>query len=314
MRARRAMQRMCTLAVLSLGITLCWPQPGSADTRKQPKIAGIKDPIPLRGVHREKSPSYPFKPVSGCLFARGISGGNVDQGQLNDCFLAASMAAVAYARPDIIRRLMKPILGKKGWFHVFFRGKKGQRLRPTPVTPEVPHDGGRPLYAAGFKGKQFWPTLVEKAYAKRYGKGNGYEGLDKGGSPVTALARLTGGKTSVEALDPESFTDEIYRERLWWKLTQTLRANKPLVVASPDPKSNRPLAKGLVGPHGYVVTWAKKTKAGERMVYLFDPHNIDEYRGRYFSMTFEEFNKSFLQMQICSPDPQKVYTSKKDRL
>jgi WXG100 family type VII secretion target len=169
----------------------------------------------------------------GTPFARGagdaddISPNDVAQGQIGDCFLMASLAAIARSNPDVIRNMIKD--NGDGSYTVTFKINVGgvhslaaQRYEddmkargldfilarqnlysPSPdtfitkeirVTPDFPaNSSGGPLYAqygdtAGGK-PEMWVPLIEKAYAQMMGD---YSDIKDGGQPWVAMRNITG--------------------------------------------------------------------------------------------------------------------------
>ncbi len=129
------------------------------------------------------------------------------QGAVGDCFLIASMAAVAGASPETIEKAVKHD-PEKGTYTVRFHEEVG-RGRYQPVDIEVdawlPTDkSGRddPAYA-GQPGGKLWPAIIEKAYAKWKG---GYDVLGEGGYGDEAMSELTGARS--QSVDPNSLSEE----------------------------------------------------------------------------------------------------------
>jgi WXG100 family type VII secretion target len=168
----------------------------------------------------------------GTPFARGagdsddISPNDVTQGQLGDCFLMASLAAVAQSNPDVIRNMIKDngdgtytvtfkinlgglqtLTGKRmddyykehGLGHLIsaqlpsMYGPDTYITKEIVVKPDFPaNSSGQPLYAqfgdsAGGK-PEIWVPLIEKAYAQMRGD---YSDMN-GGHAFNALPNITG--------------------------------------------------------------------------------------------------------------------------
>ncbi|MES2642616.1 MAG: C2 family cysteine protease [Myxococcota bacterium] len=120
-------------------------------------------------------------------------GKDTAQGAAGDCFLIASMAAVANASPGAIKDMVK-YDAKKGTYTVRFYEEQG-RGASKPVYIEVdgylPTEKGNrkdPSYA-GDEGGVMWSAIIEKAYAKWKG---GYDVIGEGGTGEEAMAELTG--------------------------------------------------------------------------------------------------------------------------
>jgi hypothetical protein len=108
--------------------------------------------------------------------------GDVDQGNLGDSWLLASLAAVAHAGPQHLLKRCDKTKNERGEFGV--RLGKLEIL----VTPDFSAEG----YADPLPNTQtdtLWVALFEKAFAKR--EGNSYAALEVG-NPSRALELLTG--------------------------------------------------------------------------------------------------------------------------
>jgi hypothetical protein len=133
-----------------------------------------------------------YGPFPGPLFAddgdgRLVHPSDVTQGMLGDCYLLASLAAIADQRPELIEQMVHE--NPNGTYSVIFY----QRGKPVEivVTPDFPLEGGKPVFAQGGAAPEIWPLAIEKAYAQ-------YKetyGSIEGGFPATALEQLTGIKS-----------------------------------------------------------------------------------------------------------------------
>ena len=118
------------------------------------------------------------------------------QGSLGDCFLVASLAAIANASPETIKDAIT-FNASTGTYSVRFYEEKG-RNNFTPVQIEVdaylPSKVGSkddPAYA-GDKGGVMWVAIAEKAYAKWKG---GYDVIGEGGVMADAMQEISGVKS-----------------------------------------------------------------------------------------------------------------------
>lgn len=146
----------------------------------------------------------------------GIDPYDIKQGGVGDCFLMASMSAVAKLDPNIIKNMIKD--NKDGTFTVkLYRpikeGKKstvsdGSAIYTTETVgleavevivsnkvvvdtwpgPDSKHEANTPIYAKSQDQGELWPLIIEKAYAKLAG---GYDNID-GGFSEEAFEVLTG--------------------------------------------------------------------------------------------------------------------------
>jgi hypothetical protein len=232
-------------------------------------------------------------PFSGPLFVDGVAPEDVRQHGAGDCYLLASLAAVAKARPDAIRDMV----------HDNGDGTYGVRLfrngeHESPDTVEV--DGrlyadpttGEPLYAESGDAPdapdrmEMWVAVVEKAYAQIH---QGYEHIGSGGEPAAALAELLGVRTTEVPLDQigADATFELVRSR----------PGDPMVAATG--KDVNYDGTGILSPHAYTVLGAKETPAG-RFVTLRNPwsHGVPAGEGHapddgVFDMPLADFVRLF---------------------
>mgnify|MGYP006289000415 CR=1 FL=1 len=145
-----------------------------------------------------------YTAIPGTPFVRGrgdvadVEPNDVHQGNLGDCFLLASMAAIARQNPEAIRRMIRDN-GDGTYTVTLYRNSRPLRFwQPeyTPVevevTQEFPAVDGEPVFAqpgdGGGAQQELWTLLVEKAYAQQQG---GYGDLE-GGWGHTAMSAMTG--------------------------------------------------------------------------------------------------------------------------
>ena len=202
------------------------------------------------------------KVSGGTAFVKGsgdlnaISPNDVDQGALGDCYLLASLGAIAAVSPDTIRRMI--VDNKDGTFTVRF--PSSNPLRPyteVTVTPDFPsNDGATPLYAGygdvDASGKpEIWVALIEKAYAQMTWSGD-YASIN-GGHANNTLTHLLGG--AARSFRPE---DMSFKE-----VADYLESGNAVVVDTPqdnlwmhfkkqsDPRYQ---SRELIPAHSYYVT------------------------------------------------------------
>jgi hypothetical protein len=132
-----------------------------------------------------------------------ISGRDIKQGALNDCWVQSPMAALADkngGKP--IQNLVKPNKNGSYTVNLYDRNKKGNLVK-SPVTvagkfPVMPN--GKPR---GNQSDAAWPQAVERAFAVKQGGYNGRlrEGssMAQGGSPKTSMEMMTGKPARIHA-------------------------------------------------------------------------------------------------------------------
>jgi hypothetical protein len=226
-----------------------------------------------------------YAPVAGQLFVNGVSADDVVQGGAGDCYLLASMSAVAETHPDLIQGAITA--NADGTYTVGFHevaaedglrdlGLAGMGLEqviqvlhlPAGSRSSVTVDGQLPtedglgeLYAQT-PDDETWAAVMEKGFAKWWGS---YTAVGSGGSPGLALTALTGAsvdRVSVgkAGLDP-----------LWTQLTEAQAAGQPMVVDTASKVS----VPGVVADHAYTVL-GTSVEGGQRYVELRNPWAMTE--------------------------------------
>ena len=135
-----------------------------------------------------------------------VSGDDIHQGGLGDCFLLASLAAIANKQPDILRSMIKRNKATGSTWVKFFDGAANKPVLVGPVDNLFPVYkkgltsgaggavlGGQPVFAKPVGGPPppLWPLIVEKAYAMAF-RSDSYAALNKGGLPGDAMTHITG--------------------------------------------------------------------------------------------------------------------------
>lgn len=190
--------------------------------------------------------SATYQPYPGELYANGDvpAVGDVDQGDLADCFLVASMGEIALQHPNMIKHDIHA--NPNGTYTVTLHNPDGTVAHQT-VTPDFPtRYAGSPYYAhlpdADQDGTgEIWAAILEKAVAKNRG---GYDKLNHGGNAWRAMYTLTGhwGKSN----SPGSLSLDKISEML---------ADGDAVVAG-TPKTSK--SEKLDGWHNYMVVRANR--------------------------------------------------------
>jgi WXG100 family type VII secretion target len=243
-----------------------------------------------------------YGPVQGQPTIDGVHPDDVEQGQLGDCYLLASLASIANQNPDMIEKMIRDngdgsytvTFYEKGWFG---------SIKPVEVTVDgqFPLRDGRPVFAGvGDKDgdhHELWTMIVEKAYAQWKG---GYSSIE-GGWPHHAMEHLTGipsqdfapTRVSIEQLS--NFHHQGYAISLStnqdWKLTIAGRT-----LWDFDDITDGPLfQKGggqLVPSHAYYVTGVD---AENGTVTIRNPWGW--YHGE-ITLTTEEFQQAFSTVSV----------------
>ncbi|MSP91966.1 MAG: hypothetical protein EXR79_09245 [Myxococcales bacterium] len=261
--------------------------PGQAPVRpgEQPKPRDMADPSVVTDDATKKPEDHAYKKNERAaqLYGKnGIQASDVRQGRIADCFLAASMSAVAGARPDAIKNAI--IDNKDGTYSVRFykvdwNGEK--RVSKETVDSDLPWDqaSDAPAYAKSTEGgeggkawMELWPSILEKAYAQW--KGGSYDAIGHGGNSGDVLEALTGQRSTSESTAGAEAGGT--NDALWAKMKKASAEKRPMTAGSgdkDDAKYKDPKA-GVYGWHAYTVLGVEEKKAGdktEKMVTLRNP-------------------------------------------
>ena len=162
-----------------------------------------------------------YRSVAGQLFVGGASRNDVDQGKLGNCWLMASLAAVADKFNSNIREMF--IDNQDSTFTVRFYRFTGRTYVEDYVTVDrflpVAKTTGRAVFAefgrqASDSKNELWVALAEKAYAQWNQSGFAQRGSGKdgqndyaalaGGSARVALGQITGSAATRSAMSTTS--------------------------------------------------------------------------------------------------------------
>nr|XP_014350117.1 PREDICTED: calpain-3-like [Latimeria chalumnae] len=104
-----------------------------------------------------------------CFMENGVSKSDIMQGELGDCWFWASVATIAHCR-QLIERVIPPgqYISEKGpYFGVFqFRFWQFGNWVEVLVDDYLPTRNRGLIYARSENTNEFWPSLLEKAFAK----------------------------------------------------------------------------------------------------------------------------------------------------
>ena len=243
--------------------------------------------------------SAPVATFAGPLFRDGPAYGDVQQGQLGDCYLCAALAGLAQAMPDAVRSLIRPA-GDGGAVVTFHeRDPATGQFRPVEIHVDAElYQGrdGRPLYGRAPGDRQsmeLWFPLVEKAWATWRG---GYAAAT-GGVQNQVFEAVLGRPAGWLAIDAQSNPDTV-----WGTIQATLQAGLPLGAATQSVDDGRYANSGVYADHGYTVLGAEEAN-GQRVVVLRNPWGSGEPRGNgaddgVFRLPLADFQRLFGQLQF----------------
>lgn len=238
-----------------------------------------------------------MRPVEGELYLaggadmrQGIHPSDADQGQIGNCFVVASLAAVAQNNPDVIRNAIEDN-GDGTYTVTFYQREADTRFNrlnnwfdngfdpvKITVTAEFPvlADGTQPYIHENqevLDGKrELWPAIMEKAYAQFLSQSSNpidmYSTLNKGGNPADVLEAITGQRSEIN--EPQTYSIH--------QLATMHNNQQAIIFGTPnpsDPSVNQPafINKQLQPKHAYYVSHIDQQR---NRVTLRNPWSWDE--------------------------------------
>jgi hypothetical protein len=211
---------------------------------------------------------------TGPLFdAAGLSVKDIKQGAIGDCFFMGSLAAVAAAQPDALRRMIHD--NGDGSYTVSFNGMAPQRVDGDLY---VLGDGSLP-YARNTSGDQnprtmeLWVSIAEKAYAQARG---GYDAINGGDWPGNALQHITGKEIrSVGGATTPIGTGR--KNEIWPLITRAVDNKIPMTAYSPAANHTYGVVNYFIAENGYRMVTVKNPWQAPGIETL----DLDQFCNRY---------------------------------
>jgi hypothetical protein len=214
---------------------------------------------------------------------------DINQDGLGDCYLLSSIGEIALLRPSFITNMIH--VNANGTETVgLYTGSNGNLPTwNTPTSalkavgqvvsnvfdPNSVNSGATQDVANGLK--EIWPQVIEKAYAQLNG---GYNNISNGGSPLVAMAELTGHASTYSTPATMSLAS----------LMADQNAGDMMVF---DTKASGALTNGLYNNHAYMFDGI--TGGGSSaMVHLLNPWGSYEPS----AIAFSTLSKSIVEIDI----------------
>uniref|UniRef100_A0A3B4XZP9 Calpain-1 catalytic subunit-like n=1 Tax=Seriola lalandi dorsalis TaxID=1841481 RepID=A0A3B4XZP9_SERLL len=250
----------------------------------------------------------------------GISRFDFGQGVLGNCWFLASIGALTFQ--NFILGQVVPLEQNFdeeycGLFH--FRFWRFGRWVDVLIDDKLPTVNGRLIFVHSKDPTEFWPALLEKAYAKVCGS---YSDMNAG-TPSEALVDFTGGvHMCIQLSDPPP--------SLWELMCRAGLSKSLMGCGTPqgETSANTVLPNGLVQGHAYAVTGVKQMMSRGQpvnLVRLWNPWGQKEWNGDWsdqsplwqtvspqeremclsvvdngeFWMTLQDFCKFYSDLDIC---------------
>ncbi|XP_053191852.1 calpain-2 catalytic subunit-like [Scomber japonicus] len=252
------------------------------------------------------------------LIVDGVSRFDFGQGIVGNCWFLASIGALTFQK-HILAQVVP--LDQKfdeeycGIFH--FRFWRFGRWVDVVIDDKLPTIDGRLIFVHSKDPNEFWPALLEKAYAKVCGS---YSDMNAG-TPAEALVDFTGGvHICIELSKPPP--------NLWELMYRAAKSKSLMGCGTPqgETSANTVLPNGLVQGHAYAVTGVKQLNSRGQvvnLVRLWNPWGQGEWKGDWsdqsplwktvspedsqivvgddgeFWMTMEDFCRFYSDLDIC---------------
>uniref|UniRef100_A0A673T4A4 Calpain-13 n=1 Tax=Suricata suricatta TaxID=37032 RepID=A0A673T4A4_SURSU len=253
----------------------------------------------------------------------GASRFDIQQGKAGDCWFLAALGSLTQNPQHLQKILMDQSFSHHyaGIFHFRF-WQCGQWVEVV-VDDRLPVLNREYLFVQPRNNNQeFWPCLLEKAYAKFHGS---YLNLHYGFLP-DALVDLTGGV--VTDINLHSFPSDLVM-----MVKTAAKTGSLMTCSTPAPTGEaRGMENGLVSQHAYTVTGAERIRyqrSWEDLIRLWNPWGRMEWRGRWadgspewqethdqrkallyenkedgeFWMSCQDFRDNFSCLYICNQFP-----------
>lgn len=210
------------------------------------------------------------------LYPNGLpSASDINQRQVNDCFLDSGLASIAEANPELIQNAIHQDAKDPTQFTVDMYAPDGSQIS-VAVNNDVMADAeGNDIGVTGADGKSNWASIMEKAYAKyndqfKVGGRIGSEGMESlnGGSADSAFAAFTG--PNAVWGDTVDITDDA-------EFAQALQAGIQSGIPTTGMTSEDSLANGerIIANHAYSVSSVYQDSAGDWRVQVRNPWGKD---------------------------------------
>lgn len=292
--------------ISSIGMKVLQKTPLSSVTWKRPKelLAGNSEPH---------------------FILEGASRFDIQQGTAGDCWFLAALGSLTQ-NPQLLQKILKDQSFSYQYAGIFcFRFWQCGQWVEVVVDDRLPVGPNGYLFVHPFSNNQeFWPCLLEKAYAKLHGS---YENLHFG-YIADAFVDLTGGVVTCIELHSVS-------SNLLAMVKTAARAGSLMACCTPAGPTGEDLEmeNGLVSRHAYTVTGAEQIqyrRGWEDLIRLWNPWGGPfEWRGRWsdkslewqetldprksqlyenknngeFWMSFRDFQENFSCLFICNQFP-----------
>ena len=206
------------------------------------------------------------------LYDGGATPNDVKQGAIGDCYFLSAISVLGGKRVEEIFQGDSPDPRCGAYVMRFFHFGDPVHVIVDDYFPVNSEKAW--AFATTVGGKELWPMLLEKGYAKLNGN---YDSI-VAGKVHFALADLTGGQPEEIKLE----TERDNSEKLWSKMMKYRQAGYPMGAGSPESARGdlEVSQNGIVQGHAYAVLDVQELDS-EKLIQLKNPHgqNGQEWRG-----------------------------------
>uniref|UniRef100_A0A3Q3G0R9 Calpain-1 catalytic subunit-like n=2 Tax=Labrus bergylta TaxID=56723 RepID=A0A3Q3G0R9_9LABR len=254
----------------------------------------------------------------------GLSRFDLGQGLIGNCWFLASIGALTFQEKILGQVVPLEQTFEENYCGLFhFRFWRFGSWVDVIIDDKLPTINGRLIFVHSKDQNEFWPALMEKAYAKVCGS---YTDMNAG-TPAEAMMDFTGGvHMCIQLSDPPQNL---------WELMYRASQSKTLMGCGTfqgETSDNNVLLNGLVQGHAYTVTGVKQLMSREKLVELvrlWNPWGKGEWKGDWsdrsslwktvstedremclsvvddgeFWMTLKDFCTFYSNLDICSLCP-----------
>ncbi|KGL86258.1 Calpain-13, partial [Charadrius vociferus] len=257
------------------------------------------------------------------LIIDGASRFDIMQGEIGDCWMLAALGSLTLQKQFLENVLPKDQGFQDNYAGIFhFRFWQYGDWVDVVIDDRLPFLDGRYLSVHPRTSNEFWPSLLEKAYAKLRGS---YQNLH-GGYLSDALVDFTGGvQVQFSLKDPPTCLEEILKAAAQSRCLMGCSTSGQL-------RRNIELRNGIVQGHAYTVTGAAKIRyknGWKHIIRIWNPWGHGEWKGPWsddspqwdhvepqsrehylrnkddgeFWMSCENFQEQFSWLYICNNTP-----------